>query len=73
MLTSFLDFSSKNRLSCSFSSKINCNLVIQDVIIHLIYIRILCTTLKECYLIFIQGIINIFKCIEIIFTICSNI
>ncbi len=69
MLISFLDFLSKNRLSCLFSRKFNFDLVIQGVIIHLIYIRILCTTLKVCYLTFIQGIFNIFKCIEIVFNV----
>ncbi len=54
------NFSSKNRLICSFNHKINYNSVISyGVIIHLMYIKILWTTLR-IYLACIQCILNMF-------------
>jgi hypothetical protein len=53
----FLDFSTSNRFLSSFSCKISCNLVIYyGVFIHLMYIRVLCITLKIYYIDLIQSI-----------------
>jgi hypothetical protein len=61
ILIKFLDFSFKNRLLCSFSCKIGCNLVTYyGVFIHLMYIRVLWTTIKIYYIDFIQGILNFY-------------
>jgi hypothetical protein len=50
-----------NKLVCSFSYNINCNLVTYyGVCIHFMYIMVLCTTLKLYYIVFIQGVLNIY-------------
>jgi hypothetical protein len=50
-----------NKLVCSFSCKINWNLVTYyGVYIHFMYIMVLCITLKVYHVAFIHGVLNIY-------------